>query len=146
MIEDDTMNKDVFYVCNGCEKPCISRSETQKYGCPADRNSRTAVWIEAYNVDEKLSEAMDFSVTKSEELKNCAFSGFCDMESVLGGFPNCYRPFDDKNITCKRYKQHCKVDPGVCPGDCGDMQCWTCKGCVLSKEELAYTHYSGYNK
>lgn len=146
MVEGDSMNKGVFYVCNGCEKPCISRSKTQKWGCPADMDSRRVKWVEAYDIDVKLQEDIDSSVIKFEDLKNCAFSGFCDMESVLGGFPNCYRPFDDLNIKCQRYKQHCEVDPDVCPGDCGDMQCWTCKGCVLSKEELAYTHYAGYNK
>jgi len=72
---------------------------------------------------------------------NCEFSGFCDMESMLGGFPSCFRPFDNKNRMCRRYAPHCQNDPAYCGGDDGSVQCRTCRGCVLSKEEMAYTHY-----
>ena len=72
---------------------------------------------------------------------NCEFSGFCDMEGMLGGFPNCFRPFDNTDWTCRRYAPHCTSDPEHCGGDDGSIQCRTCRGCVLSKVEMAYTHF-----
>lgn len=90
-----------------------------------------------YDDGETFEMAAEVNVYK---IDNCAYSGICDMEAMLGGFPNCYNPFNGL-YTCNKYKRHCRNDPNVCPGDAGDIQCRTCDGCVLSKVEMAWdTH------
>ena len=49
-------NEKKVYVCNGCKKPCVEMSETQKYGCASYGNHQKAKWIEAYT-PTKLVEA-----------------------------------------------------------------------------------------
>lgn len=99
---------------------------------------------EAFDVAKEFSDgelAGDIPEFHVFRIDNCAYSGICENEAMLGGFPNCYNPFKGRH-TCVKYKKHCGNDPAVCPGDCGDVQCRTCDGCVLSKLEMAYdTHY-----
>lgn len=102
-----------------------------------DTNEEAIAHALMYDYSVTFAMAVEATIYK---IDNCAYSGICDVEAMLGGFPNCYNPFNGL-YTCKKFKPHCKTDPSICPGDAGDIQCQTCDGCVLSKVEMAWgTH------
>ena len=131
------MNNRIIYVCYGCKVPCITQQPDGQRCCPSFDKDVNEQWIATSDLDNPLNRRASRT---DEKLNNCRFSGLCGFESMLGGFPNCYQPFPNKDIVCWHYEKHCNCDPEVCIGDTGDIQCRTCEGCVLSKEEMAHAH------